>query len=603
MNSAPRRLRLMLGSSALVITIVAGSGFQQSTASGEISGTVLDGVTHKPVPDARVMLMPIRSAYAPTRQPDSASVSGRPPVATVGSSGKFVFKLVVPGKYVLAARAAGYSGGHFGQQNPNDTYQYFDVRSGESVTGVELLLWPGGSIGGRVTSEAGKPAVDLWAQLLEIRSENGRPRLFSSKPAIRIDDRGAYNFEDLPTGRYLVRFSAERPLGLTGIGPVTSHAGPSKVYFPNSSYPTGQGIIHLAAGEQRADVNMVVDDLRDFQHRPTQRGSGVSVTGRVVGLGSPASQRISLSVRSETVAGLALFDMASTMLGPDGSFAFRDVPPGDYKIRGLVPPGSPGDGQIRQGAYRFGVKLSRSALDDRGYWISQGLSVADQPLGNLIVRAHTAARVSGRIVPSGDIAGLDLSQLAIMAESVDGDWDLNALPIGWVEPDGRFVSPPLPPGRYSIFPSRATGWFVESEIFRGKDVAAFGLDVGETDLTEMVINLSGRIAELKGRVVDGAGRSRPDARIIFFKRGGRLQTEGTIGIVGVDVGSLRADRFGGYLLQAPAGEYLVAAIAGKIPLDWQEDNFLRSVLPSAIAVSLARGASVIRDLQVQVIQK
>jgi hypothetical protein len=226
--------------------------------------------------------------------------------------------------------------------------------------------------------------------------------------------------------------------------------------------------------------------------------------------------------------------------------------------------------------------------------------VRDTSITDLIIQARTGARVLGKIELSPELATLNLSQVAITARPLDG-WDLEGFPVGRVADDGTFASAALPAGKYMVLPNSPGAWFAESAVFQGMDVLGTGIEIGNSDAAGLMVTISSRKAQVTGKVTDSAGRVRPDAHVVFFRKGSRWLTSGLN--MSPDIGNIRTNRFGEYVVQLSAGEYFVTAITGDIPDAWRDLGFLQSLTPKATAIAVARGATRIENLQVQVLRK
>ena len=179
---------VMTAACALAVAAVVGPlSAQTPKAIGEITGTVIDAVSQKPLSGATVNLRLLGQ-----RVPGGGNTNDDvPPVfrnlnSYTSADGAFRFRPVAVGRYILAVRKPGSPMSFFGQQDPNEDLQFFDIRQDEVVAGVVLRVWPGAAISGTVRTRAGVPVSGRWLRLLDVRNDHGTRRQ-SRSASLRSD--------------------------------------------------------------------------------------------------------------------------------------------------------------------------------------------------------------------------------------------------------------------------------------------------------------------------------------------------------------------------------------------------------------------------------
>ena len=164
----------------LLLALVA----QQPAAT--VSGIVTDAVTKAPVAAARVLLARVDG-------PLTSSLT-----ITAGADGRFTASAVPPGTYRIFADRDDYlRGEHRG---------VVQVKSGQPIHDLAIVLTPTGVISGRVMNEHGEPASKIFVRALtESQVLATFPRWVVEA---RTNDLGEYRLFSLPPGRYIV--SAQR---------------------------------------------------------------------------------------------------------------------------------------------------------------------------------------------------------------------------------------------------------------------------------------------------------------------------------------------------------------------------------------------------------
>ncbi|HEX5000790.1 MAG TPA: carboxypeptidase-like regulatory domain-containing protein [Terriglobia bacterium] len=165
-----------------------------------------------------------------------------------------------------------------------------------------------GIVAGRILSPRGQPVREMRVAALEVsEGKSAGTSLLASLG--QTDDQGRYRLEEIPPGRYYIV------------------AGPldNATYFPGVKTPAGAKPIEITSGSVVTEINFAA--------------KVVTISGRVIGNDNPARAAFGLG----TAAAIAMspsttpisFDSSraiSTAIAPDGTFEFRNVPPGNYSI-------------------------------------------------------------------------------------------------------------------------------------------------------------------------------------------------------------------------------------------------------------------------------
>ena len=293
-------------------------------------------------------------------------------------------------------------------------------------------------------------------------------------------------------------------------------------------------------------------------------GTAVSVKGTVVHEGRPVSgARVwLLHTPGIPVRGFGDVDLASTVTGANGSFAFAGVAQGQY----LVSAGS------AAGQAMFGRAVVPVQRDD---------------VTNVVVPMAAGSRVSGRVEFDGPDApsGQYLFTWSVRFTPARNQGEVGGL---WEHLDerGAFASR-RPPGRYWLEPSGldagGTRWLLRSIMGQGRDLTNTPLDLGEDDIDDVVLTVTRRVATLSGNVTTTAG-TEADATVVLLPEHAlaagmrspyhRPRQVLTSGRGAFDFGSL-----------AP-GSYFVAAIDDRDARIVESERYWTSVVRVATRVTL-----------------
>jgi large repetitive protein len=227
----------------------------------------------------RIALEPSATVEGRTLDPDGKPVAGAQLLllsrgfkkAVSGDDGAFRMEDVSPGSFELQAMAAGWQAASLN----------LELRPGQDLQGLEVILQPGALIEGRVLAPGGRPLAGAY-----IRSVDRTARMIRETEAAMSDGDGYYRMHSVAPG--IRTFAAE-----------------------HSEYRKATRELEVKPG--RSSLDFVLE-------------GGVDVSGRVVDdAGLPVS-----GVQVVLREGWRSWGRAAS--GPDGSFTLQGVAEGAYRI-------------------------------------------------------------------------------------------------------------------------------------------------------------------------------------------------------------------------------------------------------------------------------
>lgn len=434
--------RNLLLLSALVLFFASSTLAQtgDETKTYQLSGTVINSITGKPIPRVLVRL-------------------SSPKVAILtGPEGDFSIDGVRPGMAEIQLTKPGYfrPGQHEAYSLP------YTVKVDKDMGKVVLKLAPMAAIGGTILGDGEEPLEGVQVRILMWKVLNGRRQLAPETANDVSDEDGNYRIGHLLPGRYYLRVNAAGA-ARSILGAQTANGGetyPASVYFPAGNDVAGAEAIDLSAGQYK-EANLSLKTVPSFR-----------VAGKI---SNPGDWKLNPPMFVDDVQQPIMlpgrFDPQS------GSFEFRNLPEGRYRLQ-LA--GVDATGQFSS---TFQFLAVHSNLPDLRLAIRPGLDI---PV--VVQQAFVNGAISRRCWThegqESDCSGFPAVQVEL--RSLDY-WQLeyrsDPRP-----PKGVFGVRGVAPGRYSVRVSPMFGGYVQSLRCNGMDllreplVVTDGEDVGPIEV-------------------------------------------------------------------------------------------------------------------------
>ncbi len=293
-----------------------------------LSPSTVEGTIASVVDRALTPVQVTLTTEAGARQPGSILTTA------ASADGTFRFTRVVPGRYVLTARAQSQTARQldFGIMSPSDArargsqpclFGTADVAvSGADVRGISIALRPCLRIVGRVifTGTLAAPEdltrIHVAAFVARSSASSGFAPILGPAPSVRVD--GSFEIDSLVSGTYLI--TATVPGNVAGAG-----------WSLRSVMVDAQNILDepLVLSATSPNVTAVVVAFSD-RH--------ASLSGH---LGAPSQESAlectMIAFTADRVLWVPPFRRVfSARPASDGEFAFQDLPPGDYYLAALT---------------------------------------------------------------------------------------------------------------------------------------------------------------------------------------------------------------------------------------------------------------------------
>jgi hypothetical protein len=516
--------------------------------TGAIRGKVVSAATREPLHRVRITLN--------TANPD-------PPTAVTDARGEFELTAVPVGSYTLQAARVGYLTTFYGQRRPGETGRRIAVSKGETVEGIEMSLPRGGVLAGTVTDESGEAYPEIRVEAVEYRYLRGR-RLPVQAASTRTDDLGQFRLSGLQPGTYMLRASSTDIWD--GDDGATTHAY-APTYFPGVTGFEQAQTISVAAGQEIGNLA--------FALRPGRTARIIGVLQDAAGDALPA-RAVSVSLFIRGVNG------APSLLGGPGSSTTRTDASGGFTFSNLAPG-------------EYGV-----SFEDAGQPARMIVGIGDGETRSIVLTPQTPAVLRGTI-GTDDRSPLPFPAARLRVTPVATDPE-SLFPSFWapgaasVAGDGSFRINNIA-GQYLL---RVTGlpddWMLAAVNVGGRNTTDAPLTIAAgTEATAHIV-LTRTMAKVDGAVATASGDPAPDSTVLIFADDPSRWT-----IASRFVRVTRPDRSGRFSAGGlPAGIYRAIAREYVAEGQWEDPDFLRSLLPDATRFELAADRTTTLKLSVGV---
>ena len=599
-----------LGLSAVVALVVAlrtldAQTTSQSTAAA-ISGVVLS--TDDPAQPVRRATVTVTGGSIPSNLS-----------AITDDDGRFRFVDLPGGRYSVGASKAAYLATMYGATKPGRQGTPINLANGQHVE-IRLRLPKGAVIAGTVRDSQGQPLTGMELMLALAETATGASGYAATPISATTDDRGEYRIFGLQPGEYLVyalpttnaangevvpltssEFDAKvRLLEQRGAPSVTSKPAASPTptptfgfaptFYPSTPVAADAVPIKVAAGEERAGVNIV------FAPVPSARVSGV-----IQGAGVPISRLIPAMTMIGPSMPLGFRLSPSGPNSDDGIFSFSNITPGRYVL--IV---RSGQGAMMRNVERNGG--SSTNPDIPSMFAMQELTITGRNIDGVVLALRPAIRISGTVTfdattktkpdsPAGigvllNAVGPSLTTVASNSFAIGPDRP----PSTSAGPSGGFQLVGVLPGTYTLNSSPPTGWWLRSAMVSGRDLLDDLIEIhgGSTDISGVVLTFSDRASGIQGTLSAASGQPAPEFTVIAFPTDRAFWKSGARRIK-----TTRPSSDGSFSLSMlPPGEYFLAALTDIEPCDAHKAAFLEQLVPAAVKVTVTEGQQTRQDLRI-----
>ena len=323
-----------------------------------LKGRVVDGVTGVPVARARVRI-------------------GVRPLVVTDASGTFVFAGLPAGQYTLSVEKVGYRSAAYPLRGRGmrPTSKPLILPDGQTVDGINVPLYRGGVITGRVVDANGDPLESVQIRGLKVPAGARGGRRPVPGNTVSTNDLGEFRLAGLDAGSYLLmampqQLRVSEELGSDG-KPLPQ---PASTYYPDVVAIDQAQAIPVQLGQTVSGIDVTMSEALM-----------AVIMGTVIDPnGQPADSNARIMIGGLDKDGSGSRGGTSTSLRPDGTFRAR-VPPGDYFVEASLSPAA----------------SSRAARLEPDLVGTESVTVTSGSVETLLITLGRGATATGRIVFDG----------------------------------------------------------------------------------------------------------------------------------------------------------------------------------------------------------
>lgn len=486
---------------------------------------------------------------------------------TTDDDGRFEMRELTGGRYTLTAAKNGFISLQYGQRRPAERGTQIDLAAGQILDRITLALPRGGVIAGRITDEAGEPAIGAQVQVLRYAFARGGRRLMPGGRTDTTDDQGSFRVYGLNPGDYYVSATlrtGSMMMMVNGRPAQEDQQGYAPTYYPGTPSRSDAERITVGVGQEVGGITFALTPTRVAR-----------ISGRVVGLVGDRRDAYVMARVDDGVGGFGGMQSGG-QVDDEGAFHLAGLAPGRYVLQ-VQPRG-------------------RREEDELVGMVT--VTVAGTDLTNVVIALQRPGTISGRVEFEGGVPPtVRPSQVRVYPSAVDEN---PARSMTSIEPqtgeDFTFTMRGAL-GPVLLQPNAPRGWHLKSVTLDGEDVTETPLPlVAGTNITGVRVLLTQTKSTLSGAVRDDRGAVVLDATVIVFPDDETRWSSSTRRIR-----TSRPDTQGRFEMTGlpPGTDYRIAAVQGLEDGQAFDPEFLAGLRDRAERLSLAESETKAVDLKLR----
>jgi protocatechuate 3,4-dioxygenase beta subunit len=518
-----------------------------------IEGRVLSS-TGEPLKKAEVRLMRVDGRRGVEGGGGPVFMMGGPDnnMVTTDDNGRFEFKGLEAGRYMVNAQRTGFVMSSFGARGRGGRGGTpITLTDGQQMKNVEIKLFRQGIVTGRVLDEDGEPMQNVQVMVMRQGYMRGRRQMMPNGGG-QVNDLGEYRIANLAPGKYVISVNPAMrgPMGRGGLAPTDKpfDEGYANTYYPSASDPAQATMVEVTQG---GEVNGI-----DFQLRKVRT---YRIRGKVLDSnGQPLRQGFVTTMPADEGGMFMGFRGGAPVRGPDGTFELAGLTPGAYNL--MVQRGG-GDPRMQQ---IFPVTVGQEHLN--------GVSIQLTPP----ITLKGSVRAEGEDKPA-----VDFGTVRVLLEST-GPTPMMAGNNSMVKENG-FEMTGVNPGKFRVGAmGLPDGYYLKSvRAAGGQELPNRVLDLSGGVAPNLEVVLSNKAGSVGGIVQDTDGKPASGMTIVMMSADPTKRE-------GMDAFKLsQSDTSGNFNLKnLPPGEWVLFAFLDAEDGAYQDPDWIKKYEASGTRVNV-----------------
>ena len=490
----------------------------------------------------------------------------QPRTASTNISGRFEVKDLPAGRYNVHVTRSGYLPLTFGQRRPGEPGKPIELSESQVAENIDFVLPRMAVITGRVIDEVGEPVAGAQIYSLQPRYYQGQRRLVPvGGLGVRTDDAGQYRLLNLAPGEYVVMATLRETWPLED--DPTQVIGYAPSYYPGTPNTAEAQRVKVGLGQEVTAIDVQLVPGRTA----TVSGFALSSSGAPLG-----GQTVTLSQEISGPGMMSMMSAGSTRTAGDGSWTFRHVQNGEYRVT---------------------LRSTAGEQPEQGDMV---VTVTGSDLEGLTLVAGPGGTLRGQVVlEDGFPLAAPLDRLVVRGEAIGQPRSRFPSPSGAdngrVGKDGTFALTSAA-GSLRLNLTVPAPWSIKGIELEGRDIGDKPIELahGQT-LDGIRIVLTNRPAVVRGAVLDERTRAASDGTVLVFSANESAWYENSR-----SVRMARPDQQGRYEIRGlPPGEYLAVALDYIQDGHWNDPEFLSELRSRAERFTIADSEARQMDLVVR----
>lgn len=429
-----------------------------TNGGGRIQGVVVAQKSGQAIADAIV------TAYST----DGSQVAQ----TTTNTQGQYSLEGLSENNFYVQARTKEYPEVWYPNTRDINTATAIAVSANQTIVNINFKLSEGGVITGKVLDQRGKPIPNVYVQ---VQSTTADPSYFYSGYA-QTDHEGVYRILGIPEGSYWVMVNAYN----WGV----------YQWYPNVQDPRSATKVQVKPDESTTGIDFRLPVIAAYGQ----------ISGKITNLTDPQKAYLYLIPTDST----RTYYNSYNGLQADGSFSFKDVPVGHYKLGLSIYTGN-------------GLYFTYWYDNTYNFHNAKTLVITENsPLTNITLQMpNLSAGIEG-IVRDAKGSPIPNVGVSIQMENSAGGYvgaytNTNEL--------GQYRFSGLPEGKYQLFASGCMAWTCAQKWYPNAETPEQAVNLivrtGETIQANLVLALEKGSAQISGQITDTTGQPLANAQIML----------------------------------------------------------------------------------------